>query len=203
MPKKEEKADKSQARTASVKPIYIYTAGRFVQLPHFGFAMDTANEPTEIAPELPILSATPLLINSQEPSGGYILASATGEGTSNPTQAWSFVANNLDKISNLEKYGYQFDNKSEVTAYLLYNPGLIAMLEEVPEKVLSYLPSSKFFLNIETDPEIINDERLYVWVSPSDEPDTAYDKFMQFKQDWWFKNSNEVRGKLFVALDYR
>jgi hypothetical protein len=110
---------------------------------------------------------------------------------------------NIDASDLASDYNYQIDNQSEVTAYLNHNTDLIPFLEVIPEKVLSYLPDSKLFLSVETDPEIANDISFYVWVVPKTEPEEAYKKLKAFKRDWWLENSAAVRGKLFVALDYR
>jgi hypothetical protein len=134
-----------------------------------------------------------------------MIAKATKDfETVEKSSTWLTDAANISKILALETvYNYQFDNQSEVTGYLIHNPELIPMLEAIPEKVLSYLPDSKLFLNVETDPEIADDISFYVWVIPNDEPKEAYKKLKAFKREWWLANSSSVRGKLFVALDYR
>lgn len=108
----------------------------------------------------------------------------------------------LDRIFKLKQF-YTFDNQSEVTAYLMRHFDLIPILEELSAKVFSYLPDSKLYLNVETDPEIADSITLYTWVVPPIEPEDAYNKLLSFKYDWWFDASSEIRGKLFVALDYR
>jgi hypothetical protein len=118
------------------------------------------------------------------------------------TNEWSTDVEKLEKVFELQKL-YEFDSQSEVTAYLIHNLDLIPILETIPDQIFTYLPDSKLFLSVVTDPEISNYVRLYAWVVPTFEPEDAYERLMNFKRNWWFRASNAIRGKLFVAIDYR
>jgi biotin synthase-related radical SAM superfamily protein len=124
------------------------------------------------------------------------------EGVSNQLLESQKPAALTREVFDLQKF-YQFDDISSVVAYLDNNDRLISLLEQIPQKIAEYLPDSKLFLNVETDEEITDYVRLYVWVVSHFEPEEAFEKLKAFKYDWWFDVSKNVKGKLFVAIDYR
>jgi hypothetical protein len=99
---------------------------------------------------------------------------------------------------------YSFDNESEVFAFLKSNQAsLVILLHDIHAQLLNYFPLAKTYLQVVTDPEIPDDVKLFVKISPQTEPDEAWERLKQFKREWWFSNSDRADGKLAITLEYR
>ncbi len=100
-------------------------------------------------------------------------------------------------------YEIGITQQSEVLAYLGQSTFLLPLLQEAFQQIKIYLPESQLFLELVTDPEIPNDSKLVVFISPKDEPEPAFEKFKQFQKKWWLIASKQAKGQLYIMPEYR
>ena len=99
---------------------------------------------------------------------------------------------------------FNFIDQEKVLAYLDTKPGILTkFLDTAFDKIHAYFPTSKLYLEVMDDPEIKNYTHLVITISPTDEPETAFNIFQKFKQEWWIKASNEVKDTLLIILEYK
>lgn len=106
------------------------------------------------------------------------------------------------ELAALEQ-AYILTKPSEVLEWLEKHPSLVALLLEASTKINNYFPDSQRFLEVVTDPEIINDAQLVIFISPKLTPNGAVHRLDQFEDDWWLDASYQTQGKLAVMVEFR
>lgn len=106
------------------------------------------------------------------------------------------------ELAALEQ-AYVLTKPSEVLEGLEKHPSLVALLLETSAKINNYFPDSQRFLEVVTDPEIINDAQLVIFISPNLTADEAVHRLDQFEDDWWLDAWYQTQGKLSVIVEFR
>jgi hypothetical protein len=97
---------------------------------------------------------------------------------------------------------YKFRGREEIIRFLSRNRFLPPILIETYFKIRSYFLDSPVILEIDTDPEVTMSEQLIVFIVTKLFPGEALAKLKQFDEDWWLGNSDQVRMKLCINLEF-
>lgn len=109
----------------------------------------------------------------------------------------------LNSIQPLKKH-YTFTNSSKISTFLEQNPSLINILLEAPNYIYQYFPETHLILEIDYDPEIVNEVKLFllILIQSKSENLSEYniDYILQLEEklsyNWYLKITPEIR-KLF------
>lgn len=100
------------------------------------------------------------------------------------------------------KDSYAFRDSKAVISYLVNHSSLIPLLLEAYGKIPNYFPHSQVFLQIVTDPEMIDDEQLVIYIGTDLAPDKAVDRLEALDENWWLDASLETDGELCIHLEF-
>lgn len=103
----------------------------------------------------------------------------------------------LQSISSV----YSFRNSREVRAFLEETPSLVELLLEAPPYIAKYFPDSEVFLEVETEPENIDDRQLVAAIATSYSPNEAYKKLKQLDEEWWLDVLERAHMKLCITVE--
>jgi hypothetical protein len=98
---------------------------------------------------------------------------------------------------------YTMREPSKVRDFLCRHPFLMLLLLEAHEKVLAYFGAeARATLEIITDPEVEDDQELFVFVRTLLPPKEAFARLEQLDREWWLDASEEAQGKMCIHLRF-
>jgi hypothetical protein len=92
---------------------------------------------------------------------------------------------------------------TEVTHFLEENPFLTPLLREAYSHLRKYFQSSKLFLEVVADPELIDEEQLVVFIAVNHDPDEASEALNRLDKDWWLDAMERAQDKLTITLEFQ
>jgi hypothetical protein len=101
------------------------------------------------------------------------------------------------------KKQYLVEDESETFNYLFFNPELIELLIEASIELEKYFSNAQKQLKYSIDPEYNDNEKLIVYISPNEKPETALNLYKSFQKNWWFQNKDRAKGNLLFTIRYR
>ena len=97
---------------------------------------------------------------------------------------------------------YTFRKQPDVLQFIEKYPFLLPVLLEAPDKIHNYFPNAQLFLQVVSDPEIIDYIKLVLSICMNFDPYEAMDREDVLRKDWWLAVSHEVRRNLSILLEY-
>jgi len=98
---------------------------------------------------------------------------------------------------------YTMREPSKVRDFLRRHPFLMLLLLEAHEKVLAYFGAeARATLEIITDPEVEDDQELFVFVRTLLPPKEAFARLEQLDREWWLDASEKAQGKMCIHLRF-
>ncbi|MHA1116661.1 MAG: hypothetical protein ACTSPJ_10880, partial [Candidatus Heimdallarchaeaceae archaeon] len=92
---------------------------------------------------------------------------------------------------------------SNIEKYLIQNSYLIPLLFQIPNEIENFFPSSKLFLELETDPEENSKPELFVYIRTKLSPDEAIKRLDEFDNTWFLNASVLYGGNICVNLEFQ
>ena len=103
---------------------------------------------------------------------------------------------NIDKL-------YIFREATEVTSFLEENPFLIPLLQEAYMHIKRHLPHSDVVLEVVTDPEIMGQKDLVVFIVVEGKAEEASEALDRLDEEWWLNALERAEDKLHIALEFK
>ena len=97
---------------------------------------------------------------------------------------------------------YTFRQPEEVLRFLEGNKFLIPLLVEAYFKIRNYFPNSRVFLEIDTDPEELNNQQLIAVIVTNFSPDEVLYTLKQLDEDWWLDALDRAQRKLSINVEF-
>jgi hypothetical protein len=97
---------------------------------------------------------------------------------------------------------YTLREPREVLSFLEKNKFLMPLLIEARFKIRNHFPNSRIFLEVDTDPEDINDQQLVAFIATNLPPHEALRELKQFDEDWWLDALDRANGKLCINAEF-
>jgi hypothetical protein len=98
---------------------------------------------------------------------------------------------------------YSVDNELDVLTFLNKNGFLKKILIAAEQQIKTYFTDPHLYLENLTDTDDTSETRLFVYISPSEKPKEAFDKFKDLRRNWWLGVSSRVEGKLVISIKYK
>lgn len=105
-------------------------------------------------------------------------------------------------IQALERL-YTFREATSVLKFLQVNRFLVPLLAEAYRHIRNFFLQAEIFLEVVTDPEVIGEEQLVIFIAVEQNADEASQALSQFDEDWWLDAMEQVQDKLCVTLEFR
>jgi hypothetical protein len=102
----------------------------------------------------------------------------------------------------LLKLFYSFRKPWEVQRFLENNKFLILILLEAYFEIRKYFANTQVFLEVDTDPEVKNDQQLVAFIATDYSPDEALRALKQFDEDWWLDTLDRAQRKLCISVEF-
>jgi hypothetical protein len=96
-----------------------------------------------------------------------------------------------------------FRGREEVSYFLRENPFLVTLILEARSEIGKQFPDSQLFLEVLSDTEGIDPDRLYLYISTDLPPTEARPRLKALDNDWWLAALNRAQGKLCISLEYQ
>lgn len=96
-----------------------------------------------------------------------------------------------------------FRGREEVSYLLRENPFLVTLILEARSEIRKHFPDSQLFLEVLSDTEGIDPDRLYLYISTDLSPTEARPRLKVLDYDWWLAALNRAQGKLCISLEYQ
>lgn len=96
---------------------------------------------------------------------------------------------------------YSFRNPRKVWTFLEENPFLVELLMEAPTYITKYFPGSQVYLEVEAEPESMDDQQLVAAIATSGSANEAYKKLKQLDEDWWLDALDRAHMKLCITVE--
>lgn len=104
--------------------------------------------------------------------------------------------------TSLEDY-FTLRDKREVTFFIKRNPSLIHILTQARTEIKKYFPESQLFLELISDPDGVDPDQLFLYISTDLSPREARPILKQFDNDWWLAALERAQRKLCISLEYQ
>ena len=103
-------------------------------------------------------------------------------------------------IRLLQVYSVSAEESAEIGTYLRDNPDILLVLEEAPDHIREFFPSSNLNIEMFTDPESESTE-LAVVIQYDGEPESTTERLLEFSRKWWGKVARPLAGRMMVCLE--
>ncbi|MFC1736425.1 hypothetical protein ACFL1X_09915 [Candidatus Hydrogenedentota bacterium] len=97
---------------------------------------------------------------------------------------------------------YELSNPEDVKEFLLGNPYLKDLLQDLRPNIARYFKESTVDLRVRTLPDSIDDTYLVASVRTHLFPEEAIENFERLNEDWLLSNIIKTKGKLCVTLEF-
>lgn len=97
---------------------------------------------------------------------------------------------------------YTLREPKEVLSFLEKNKVLMPLLIEARFKIRNHFPNSRVFLEVDANPEDINDRQLVAFIATNLSPHEALRELKQFDEDWWLDALDRANGKLCINVEF-
>ena len=124
---------------------------------------------------------------------------ASGFGRDHVFLAVSYPADEVHPLEHI----YDVRKPTEVSHFLEENPYLTPLLNEAYRHIRKYFQSSKLFLEVVADPEVIDEEQLVVFIAVNHDPDEASDALNRLDKEWWLDAMERAQEKLTITLEFQ
>jgi len=95
-----------------------------------------------------------------------------------------------------------FRNPEVVASFLSDNPFIVKLILEARDEIRKQFPDSQLFLEVLSDTEGIDPDKLYLYVSTDLSPKEARPRLKALDNDWWLAALNRAQSKLCISLEY-
>lgn len=92
--------------------------------------------------------------------------------------------------------------EQEVDSFIKKNFFLVSLLTEARTEIKKYFPKSQLFLELIHDPDEVDPDQLFLYISTELSPREARPVLKQFDNDWWLAALGRAQGKLCISLEY-
>ncbi|MHA1205312.1 MAG: hypothetical protein ACTSRR_09285 [Candidatus Heimdallarchaeaceae archaeon] len=113
---------------------------------------------------------------------------------------YSLLKEDIKQIKKKIKFRGDYSN---IEKYLIQNSYLIPLLFQIPNEIENFFPSSKLFLELETDPEENSKPELFVYIRTKLSPDEAIKRLDEFDNTWFLNASVLYGGNICVNLEFQ
>jgi hypothetical protein len=103
---------------------------------------------------------------------------------------------NIDKL-------YIFREVNEITSFLEENPFLIPLLQEAYTHIKRHFPLSDVVLEVVTDPEIMGQKDLVVFIVVEQKAEEASRALDRLDEEWWLDTLDRAEDKLHITLEFK
>jgi hypothetical protein len=97
---------------------------------------------------------------------------------------------------------YRFRDEISVKNFLRENQFLVDLLYRASIKVRKYFGPSSPILKVVKDPEVGEDQRLFVLIETEMRPDDALDQLDDLYEHWWLDVLPEAKHKMSIDVEY-
>jgi hypothetical protein len=104
------------------------------------------------------------------------------------------------ELEQLDRF-YTFREREEVLRFLERYPFLVPLLVQAYDKVGSYFPGARLYLEVIGDPEEMDDNELIVFIATNLAARAAVERLKRLYEGWWLYASAQARGKLAINLE--
>jgi hypothetical protein len=94
-------------------------------------------------------------------------------------------------------------NRQEIDAFLRESPFLVSLALEARVQIKKYFPDSELTLETISDPEGLDPDTLFLYISTHDAPRDARPKLKALDREWWLTALERAKGKLCISLEYQ
>jgi hypothetical protein len=96
-----------------------------------------------------------------------------------------------------------FRGREEVSSFLRENPFLVTLILQARTEIRKQFPDSQLFLELLSDTEGTDPDRLYLYISTDLAPIEARPRLKALDNDWWLAALNRAQNKLCISLEYQ
>jgi len=90
----------------------------------------------------------------------------------------------------------------DVSKFVIDNPYLATLLKEAHGALRKIFPENRLRLEHRIDPEVPEDEKLFVWVETRASVEDALAQLDDFEDRWWLDNLEKAHGKLLIDVEF-
>lgn len=94
-------------------------------------------------------------------------------------------------------------NRQKVASFLRESPFLVTLILEARSHIANQFSESELFLEAISDPEGLEADKLFLYISTEESPRDARPKLKTLDREWWLAELNRAQGKLCISLDYQ
>jgi hypothetical protein len=94
-------------------------------------------------------------------------------------------------------------NRREVGNFLRESPFLVSLAIEARIQIKKYFPESELVLETVNDPEGLEPDQLFLYISTNESPREARPKLKALDREWWLAALDRAQGKLCISLEYQ
>lgn len=145
-----------------------------------------------------ISAAVPVQSTAQDKENYAMLFQASHIASHNQTVGFGWYS----PVSHSDLAGFTIDNTEEVVSYLSANNEIIPRLQQIRKGIDSFFPSHQVCIELYTDPEIYNYQRLLFNVQIDMEPELALDHLHRLWEEWAYSNVDDIWNKIFIDVEY-
>jgi hypothetical protein len=98
---------------------------------------------------------------------------------------------------------YIFREANEVTSFLEENLFLIPLLQEAYTHIKRHFPLSDVVLEVVTDPEIMGQKDLVVFIVVKQKAEEASQALDRLDEEWWLDTLDRAEDKLHITLEFK
>jgi len=98
---------------------------------------------------------------------------------------------------------FVFRGSKRVLSFLGRNPYLVPLLTEAGKEINKYFPEPELFLEIVSDPDGVDPDQLFLYISTDLPPSEARPKLKALDREWWLSALDKAQGKLCISLEYQ
>lgn len=125
-------------------------------------------------------------------------ASSFDDDSDEYAEVIGFVEGSIDRL--LERY--QFRDEMAVKNFLRENTFLLDLLYRASIKLRKYFGPDKPILKVVRDPDVGEDQRLFVLARTEMSPNDALDQLDDLYEHWWLDVLPEARHKMSIDVEY-
>jgi len=89
-----------------------------------------------------------------------------------------------------------------VNSFLSQYSFLVSLLLEANPHLRKHFPNQQIFLEVISDPEIIDTNQLVAIVVETSSPDEAFERLKRFDNEWWISAVGRAKGKLCINVEF-
>lgn len=105
-------------------------------------------------------------------------------------------------VKALCKEKYNFIEEKEIFDFLLENNFLIYLIEDAYYAITDYFPASNLTIKLNTDPEIDDYKKIFIYIHTELEVDDAVKQLEKFDNNWWLQKIAKTQNKLCITLRF-